>query len=74
MSTSTPTPEILGNSPQGFSDPLKQSALHLKARILSGEYVPIDELVGFISMASVDLTKTVKAKAKKEIQTDVDFF
>lgn len=64
----------LGENPKGFSDQAKLAALSLKARILSGETIPLAELVGFISDASTDLTKTVKAKTKKEIITDVDFF
>lgn len=70
-----PSPQsILGENPKGFSDPAKLAAITLKARILAGENVPLAELIDFISDASTDLTKTVKAKTKKEIITDVDFF
>lgn len=70
----TSNPLILGENPKGFTDPVKTEALVLRTRLQSGENVPLSELMSFLTSASKDLSATVKQKAKKEIQTDVDFF
>ena len=68
------TPNILGDSPSGFSDPLKQSALEIRTRIQSGETIPLAELAAFILSAEKDLDKARIKRAQPEKKTDVDFF
>lgn len=66
---------ILAESSTGFSDPMKLKALEIKARIQSGETVPLDELILFLSEGKKDLGKKPEAKpAPKAKPTDVDFF
>ena len=69
-----PPVNILGENPRGLSDPLKETALLIKARILSGETVPLSDLTAFILSADADLS-TAKAKRNTvEKKIDVDFF
>lgn len=66
--------QVLGTNPAGFSPDQGQKARDIKARILSGEPVPLEELRLFILAAERDLTKARKAENVKVKQTDVDFF
>lgn len=52
----------------------KQLALEMKARILSGEKIPIEEIRAFILKADFDLETTRIKTATKEKISDVDFF
>lgn len=52
----------------------KQLALEMKARILSGEKIPIEEIRNFILKADFDLETTRIKSATKEKISDVDFF
>lgn len=74
----TPQSETSAPSPQsspGFTDPMKIKALTIKARIQSGETVPIEELIAFLNEGKADLGKKAAEKLRKEPKpTDVDFF
>lgn len=58
----------------GFSERAKLAALELKARILAGESVPLEELRTFLQSASNDMEKTRVKRVKPLKDTDVDFF
>jgi hypothetical protein len=59
----------------GFSETQKLAALELKARMLSGEKIPIEELKAFVLRSEKDLSanRAKEAKAEKK-PDDVDFF
>lgn len=72
---SNPTPLKSEDYPQaGFSERAKLDALSLKARILAGETVPLEELRKFLSGASDDMEKTRAKRVKPLKADDVDFF
>jgi hypothetical protein len=73
-SPDSPPPNILGEKPRGFTDPQKQAALEIKARILAGETIPLAELQAFILSADADLSTTRAKKNTVEKRSDVDFF
>jgi hypothetical protein len=51
--------------------PLAEKAREIKARVLAGETIPLDEVVAFLSTAN----RVVQGEVKKiEKPTDVDFF
>lgn len=58
----------------GFSEALQLKALELQTRLVSGETVPLAELIQFINDADSDLQDTRKNREKTEKPTDVDFF
>lgn len=71
---SLPPGNLLGTNPASLGAETKLDALSLKARILAGEKVPIEDLKAFILKADADLTSTRKRENKVEKATDVDFF
>lgn len=61
--------------PQGGLTPdAKIKALHLQARLLSGEEVPLDEIKEFLINADFDLEKTKVKRSTIIKKEDVDFF
>lgn len=52
----------------------KLKALELKARIQSGEKIPLSEIQAFVVNADFDLDTTRIKTATKEKLSDVDFF
>lgn len=60
----------------GFSPAMHQQAQLLKALLLSGEKVPLEQLRAFLLNADKDLdaNRVKKAKAFKEKPSDVNFF
>lgn len=58
----------------GFSEDRRLNAMTLKARLLAGENIPLDELKAFILSAESDLDKNRVKIAKAEKKLDVDFF
>lgn len=69
---------MLGENPRQPSDTQRMANLDLKARILSGEKIPLNELRAFILAAEADLsdkrTKRNAPEPKAEKPKDVDFF
>lgn len=60
----------------GFSEEMRLRALSIKARILSGEQIPREELIAFIKDGDKELDKARVARVKAETPpkpTDVDF-
>ena len=61
----------------GFTEPQKQRALELRARMQSGETIPLADLIAFIREGEADLSsnrvKLVKTEPVVKKQ-DVDFF
>lgn len=72
--TDSPGAFLLGENPRGFTPDQQQTAREIKARIQSGETVPLEELKAFLKSAEAELSKTRLARNVKEKQTDVDFF
>lgn len=73
----TTSPNSSSNPEQlksGFTDSLKMQALQLKARIQSGETIPLEELRLFIQNANQDLEENRVKKAVAIKREDVDFF
>lgn len=54
-------------------NPLLQEAQDLKARLLSGETIPLEELKAFILKANSSLSTQRKSKETPK-DSDVDFF
>ena len=74
QSLSSSAGNILGESPRGLTESTKLEALALKARIQSGEAVPLEELRAFILSADKDLTATRKTRVNPVKSDDVNFF
>lgn len=75
MTTNNSLPQLSNSLPQ-LSETAKQKALELKARILAGEAVPLEELINFLQNAdrvSIEARASRNAKIEKS-ETDIDFF
>lgn len=60
------------NSPTDFfSEKQKVLALEIKRRILSGEKIPLSDLLELLQKGAVDARKIIKEENKP---TDVDYF
>jgi hypothetical protein len=74
LPNSPPSPFSLGTNPAGFSPAQAQAARDIKARLLAGESIPLEELKLFILSSERDLTQSRKAENTVIKATDVDFF
>lgn len=58
--------------PSPFAESLQEKARDIKARVLSGEKIPLAEVIALMSDSAKALAAQKKAEVKKP--TDVDFF
>lgn len=71
----TPVTPTTPAFPQGGLTPdAKSRGLYLKARIQSGENVPLDEIREFLATADFDLEKAKSTRVNPVKKEDVDFF
>lgn len=67
-------------STPGFSDATRQRAAEIKARLLSGEPIPREELLAFLKLGEKDLSAGIRLidsppkTPKPTPPKDVDFF
>ena len=62
----------MASAPNPYPEALQQTAREIKARVLSGEEIPLETVLAFLSDSGKILEKQRKAEVKKP--TDVDFF